>query len=242
MDNAVKTLINDLKTLGSPEKSAHLQRFFKTGPGQYSQGDVFWGVTVPAVRKVAITNKHLEVKQLEELIEHKVHEVRLCALLIMGLKSKNSPEQMYNLYIKKTAFINNWDLVDLSAPIIVGNFLANFSANVDCSILYKLAESNLLWERRIAIIATFAFIKKGDYKHTLDLAKILLQDKQDLIQKAVGWMLREVGKRCSMLVLEEFLEQHAPTMPRTTLRYSIEHMPDGKRKYFMQAKKSPIKI
>lgn len=228
-------LVNDLKLLSSTEKAKRLQRFFKTGVGQYAHEDVFWGITVPLVRKIAYTHKHLEVKELEKLLEHKVHEVRLCALLIMVFKSKTSPEQMYNLYLKKTAFINNWDLVDLSAPIIVGHFLLNKNCK-DCSILYKLANSNILWEKRIAITATFAFIKQKDHEHTLKITQILINDKHDLIHKAVGWMLREVGKRCSETVLENFLELHAYKMPRTMLRYAIERMPDKKRKYFMQIK------
>ncbi len=231
-------LVNDLKLLSSAEKAKHLQRFFKTGVGQYAHGDVFWGITVPLVRKIAYTHKHLEVNQLEKLLEHKVHEVRLCVLLIMVFKSKTLPEQMYNLYLKKIAFINNWDLVDLSAPIIVGDFLLNKNCKNcnNCSVLYKLAESNILWEKRIAIVATFAFIKQGNFEHTFKIAQILMNDKHDLIHKAVGWMLREVGKRCSVIVLENFLELHAGKMPRTTLRYSIERMPDKKRKYFMQIK------
>lgn len=239
-------LINDLKLLGSPQKAEHLQRFFKTGIGQYAHGDIFWGATVPAIRKIAGAYKHIEIKQLEKLLEHKVHEVRLCALLIMVFKSKTSPDQMYNLYLKKTAFINNWDLVDLSAPIIIGDFLLNKNCPNkncmtkdlgDCSILYKLAQSNILWEKRIAIIATFAFIKQNHYEHTLKIAQILMNDKHDLIHKAVGWMLREVGKRCSDIILENFLEKYASKMPRTTLRYAIERMPDKKRKYFMQITK-----
>jgi 3-methyladenine DNA glycosylase AlkD len=150
----------------------------------------------------------------------------------MVLQAKAAPGQMYNVYLKKTNCINNWDLVDLSAPTIVGNFLIN----KDCSVLYTLAQSKIVWERRIAIIATYAFIRKGDHKHTLKLAKMLINDRHDLMQKAVGWMLREVGKRCSMPILEKFLEEHAATMPRTALRYSLEHMTPEKKHYFMHAK------
>lgn len=232
----MNNLIDDLKKLGSPEKAKHLQYFFKTGVGQYAQGDVFWGITVPLVRSTAKTYKNIDLEQIEQLLEHEVHEVRLCALLIMVLQAKIMPKEIYHLYLKKTGFINNWDLVDLSAPQIIGSFLHG----KDCSILYELAQSNILWEKRIAIVSTFAFIKLGHYEHTLKLAEILINDKHDLIHKATGWMLREVGKRCSLEILEKFLEIHANEMPRTTLRYAVEHLSDEKRKYFMQSKKKPL--
>ncbi|MFA6263237.1 MAG: DNA alkylation repair protein [Candidatus Babeliales bacterium] len=228
----MNNIMSNLKSLGSPEKAQHLKRFFKTGPGEYGEGDIFWGITVPLIRKTAREHKHLDVQQLGKMLEHEVHEVRLCALLIMVLQAKTAPDQMYNVYLKKTHCINNWDLVDLSAPTIVGNFLIN----KDCSVLYTLAQSKIVWERRIAIIATYAFIRKGEYAHTLKLAKMLINDRHDLMQKAVGWMLREVGKRCSMPTLEDFLEEHAATMPRTALRYSLEHMTPEKKHYFMHAK------
>lgn len=230
-------VINDLKLLSNKQKAILVQRFFKTKDGQYAQGDVFLGITVPLVRKIAHQYKNLEIDQIEKLLEHEVHEIRLCALLIMVFKTKIAPEQIYNLYIKKTNYINNWDLVDLSAPVIIGNFLFN----KDCSFLYTLAKSLSLWERRIAIVSTFAFIKQGESNHTLKLAQILMSDKQDLIHKSVGWMLREVGKRCSVCVLENFLEEHATTMPRTMLRYALEHLSPEKKKYFMQAKSMTCK-
>ncbi len=226
-------IISDLEKLGSPERAETLQRFFKTGKGQYGHGDIFWGITVPLTRSVAIKYKNLTISdEFEELLAHEVHEVRLCALLIMVAKSKNAGQQMYGLYLNNTRFINNWDLVDLSAPIIVGDFLIN----KDASILHKLAQSNHLWEKRIAIVATYAFIKRGQPEHTLAIAQILMHDNHDLIHKAVGWMLREVGKRCSFDILENFLEQYAATMPRTMLRYALEHLPPEKKTYFMQAK------
>ncbi|KKQ32315.1 MAG: alkylation repair enzyme protein [candidate division TM6 bacterium GW2011_GWF2_37_49] len=232
----MNNIINDVKLLGSPEKAQRLQRFFKTGVGQYAEGDIFLGATVPSIRNVAKTYKHLDIADLEKMIAHEVHEVRLCALLIMVFQSKTLPEQMYDLYLKKTTFINNWDLVDLSAPIIVGNFLRN----KDCSILYKLAESNVLWERRIAMVSTYAFIKQGQSEHTLKLAQVLMNDKHDLIHKAVGWMLREIGMRCSQNILITFLEKHASTIPRTMLRYAIEHLTDEERMYFLQAKNRSV--
>ena len=228
----VYNLISDLKELGNPHKAEALKRFFKTGKGQYAEGDIFWGISVPLIRTVARKYEYLNTDQLEQLIEHEIHEIRLCALLIMVIKSKTIPDQMYNLYLKKTHFINNWDLVDLSAPKIMGNYLINN----DVSILCTFAQSQSLWERRISIVATFAFIKQGQHEQTLKLAKILLHDKHDLMHKAVGWMLREVGKRCSVNILEIFLEKHATTMPRTMLRYAIERMSPEKKKYFMAQK------
>jgi len=225
-------LINDLKTAANPEKALFLQRFFKCGKGQYAEGDIFWGLTVPFVRSVARKHKNLEAAALAQLLQHKVHDVRLCALLIMVQQAKAYPEQMFNLYLDNTAFVNNWDLVDLSAPTIVGTYLLN----KDSAILSKLAQSSLLWERRIAIVATFAFIKQGRYEHTLQIAQLLVHDQHDLIHKAVGWMLREVGKRCSSIVLEDFLEVYASIMSRTMLRYAVEHLSVEKKKYFMQAK------
>lgn len=222
-------IIKELSLLANRERAIFLQRFFKTGKGQYAQGDIFWGISVPSLRKIASKYKNLEIIKLEELLSHEVHEVRLCALLIMVFKAKTDSEQMFDLYLKKINYINNWDLVDLSAPTIVGNFLLN----KDCEILYSLAKSNILWDKRVAIVATFAFIKQGNYKHTLNLAEILLQDKNDLIHKAVGWMLREIGKRCSEAILENFLEKHATVMPRTMLRYSVERLQPARKKYFM---------
>jgi 3-methyladenine DNA glycosylase AlkD len=228
-------IIADLEKLGNREKAEFVQRFFKTGEGQYAQGDIFWGIPVPSVRKIARQYRNLKFEHLEKLLTHEVHEIRLCALLIMVFKSKYEPKLMYDLYLEKTIFINNWDLVDLSAAPIVGNFLINFGN--DTTILYTLAKSPSLWERRVAIVATFAFIKQGVYLHTLKLAQILMHDKHDLIHKAVGWMLREVGKRCSARILETFLKKHASTMPRTMLRYAIEHMQPEKKQYFMKAKR-----
>ncbi len=234
--NTINPVITDLQALANPNKAEHLQRFFKTGEGQYAHGDIFWGITVPAIRAIAHKHKETPAKQLELLLTHNVHEVRLCTLLIMIFQTKTNPDQMFDVYLKKTAFINNWDLVDLSAPVIVGNFLSG----KDCAMLYTLATSPALWEKRIAIIATLAFIKQGHHEHTLRLAEILLHDNHDLIRKAVGWMLREVGKRCSRKVLEDFLETYAATMPRTTLRYAIEHFSPEQKKYFMQKKQRSL--
>lgn len=228
-------IIIALKNLGSPSKAQHLQRYFKTGPGEYAEGDIFWGIPVPDIRKIASAYKNIHVHELEKLIQSPIHEVRMCALLIMIFQAKIYPKEMYDIYRAHTHSINNWDLVDLSAPMLVGDFLVH---NKDVSILYELAQSNLIWERRIAIISTFAFIKKGNPEHTMNLALMLLHDAHDLIQKAVGWMLREVGKRCSQELLEDFLKDYAITMPRTTLRYALEHFPQEKRLYFLNLKKN----
>lgn len=232
MDNDAQKLIDDLRRLGSPERAQQAQRYFKTGVGEYAQGDIFWGISVPLIRTIARAYKHLDLEQIEFLIEHEIHEVRLCVLLIMVFQAKTLPQKIFDLYLKKTAYINNWDLVDSSARDIVGKFLIDR----DCSILYELARSNFLWERRIAIIATAAFIKRGDYERTLKLAVLLMGDTHDLIHKAVGWMLREVGEYCSQDVLKEFLEEYAAIMPRTALRYAIEHMTAEERSYFMHKK------
>lgn len=225
-------IINDLKLLSTPEKSVLAQRYFKTGKGQYAEGDIFWGISVPNVRRVAKKYYDLSVEELDKLLENEVHEVRLCVLLIMVFQAQNKSQAMFDLYLKKARFVNNWDLVDLSAPQIVGNFLLGR----DCAVLYVLAQSSSLWERRIAIVATFAFIKKEISDHTCNLAKVLMNDHHDLIHKAVGWMLREVGKRCSVTILENFLEEHAARMPRTMLRYAIERLSPGRRWYFMSKK------
>ncbi len=225
-------LIDELKALGCPQKAQHLQRFFKTGAGQYGEGDIFWGITVPEMRKVARKYKDVDSSSLEKLLAHKVHEVRLCALLVMVAKAKAEPQPIFKLYLSQTKYVNNWDLVDLSAPTIVGAFLID----KDCAILYELANSKCLWDRRIAMVSTYAFIKQGQSEHTLELSRILMNDSEDLIHKAAGWMLREVGKRCSREILEQFLEEYAATMPRTMLRYSIEHFAPEKRAYFLGKK------
>lgn len=227
-----KNIIKELKTLSTPEKIERLKYFFKTGKNQYAHNDIFWGITVPQTRSIAKKYQRIKTEEVLKLLRHNVHEVRLCALLIMVIKSQNQPKEIFNLYINNTKFINNWDLIDLSCPKIVGNYLQNKKRN----ILYKLAESKSLWERRIAIVSTFSFIKNKDYKDTLKISKQFLKDKEDLIHKATGWMLREVGKKCSKETLTNFLEEHSIKMPRTMLRYSIEKFTPEKRKYFLEKK------
>jgi 3-methyladenine DNA glycosylase AlkD len=222
---------NQLRKSGSREKARILQGFFKTGPGEYAEGDKFIGVKVPDTRKIAREHKDLKVKDLLVLLRSCVHEERLLALLILISQFEKAGKKdkvgIYRLYLRNTRYINNWDLVDLSAPQIVGAYLADKNKKP----LYNLARSRSLWERRISIIATFSFIKNGDFRETLSLAKLLLADREDLIHKAVGWMLREVGKR-EQAMLERFLESYTPQMPRTMLRYAIERLSEEKKSYY----------
>jgi 3-methyladenine DNA glycosylase AlkD len=222
-----------LKQLANKEKAEILQRFFKTGPGEYGEGDVFIGVKVPDLRKVAKNFQYIGIKDVIILLESAIHEERLLALLILVSKyvkgNETAKKEIYKLYLKKTTFINNWDLVDVTAQHIVGDYLMDKNK----SPLYRLTKSKDLWERRIAVMATFCFIKRERYEDTLKIAKILLNDKEDLIHKAVGWMLREIGKR-NMVIEEAFLKQHYKEMPRTMLRYAIEKFPEPKRQQYLK--------
>ncbi len=216
------------------DKGAFLTRFFKTGPGQYGEGDLFLGITVPLSRILATKYKNISFSDISKLLMNKYHEVRLIALLILVHQYKQAKNEIikrkiYNFYLKNTKYINNWDLVDLSAHYIIGDFLLN----KDPKILEKLAKSKNLWERRIAIISTFAFIYKGESEWTFRIVKLLLKDKHDLIHKACGWMLREVGKKVSEKKLTSFLDIYVHQMPRTMLRYSIERLPEKKRLYYL---------
>ena len=224
------SLEKELKIKANLEKAKILQRFFKTGPGEYGEGDVFLGIVVPEIRKLVKKYSNLKIKEIIKLLHSKIHEERLTALLIMVNKFQveEDKEKIYNLYLKNTKYINNWDLVDLSADKIIGDYLLNKPK----SILYKLAKSKRIWERRISIIATFNFIKNNKFKETLKIAKILLNDEHDLIHKAVGWMLREVGKR-DLKTEEKFLKKYYKKMPRTMLHYAIEKFPEKKRKQYL---------
>jgi 3-methyladenine DNA glycosylase AlkD len=232
MGSSIQT---DLQSLSNPQKSKVLQGFFKTGPGQYGEGDIFLGIVVPEQRKVAKKYRDLSLPEIQKLLSSKIHEYRLTGLFILVDKYKRADlsekEKIFDFYLQNTKNINNWDLVDLSAPNIVGDFLLD----KDRKILYTLANSKMLWERRIAILSTFAFIRKGEFDDTLNISEILLKDEHDLIHKAVGWMLREVGKRDQM-VLEEFLEKHCKNMPRTMLRYAIEKFDGSKRTAYLNRK------
>lgn len=224
----------ELKKLSSAKKAKASARFFKTDPGQYGEGDKFIGVSVPDQRKVVKKFSTLALLEISKLLNSQIHEERLVGLLILVSQFQTADEktkkQIYNFYLKNIRRVNNWDLVDASASYIVGSYLFDKPRTV----LYKLAKSKNLWERRIAIIATLAFIVKGKSRDTLKIAVLLLNDKEDLIQKAVGWMLREVGKRVSCEELEGFLKKHYKIMPRTMLRYSIEHFPSDIRQKYLK--------
>lgn len=226
-------LKKELRKAGNPKQAKLLQRFFKTGKGEYGEGDIFLGIKVPVQRQIARKYLGLSLPKIQELMKSKIHEHRLVGLLILVNKFKTSNEQekanIFNFYLKNTKNINNWDLVDLSAPNIVGEFLDNKPKK----ILYKLAESKNLWEKRISIIATFSFISRNQFDDTLRISRILLNDTHDLIHKAVGWMLREVGKR-DQEALEAFLKTHYKKMPRTMIRYSIERFPESQRKAYLK--------
>jgi len=228
-------LKKDLRGAGDSAKAKILKGFFKTGKGEYGEGDVFLGITVPKQR--ALVKKYWEqltLGDLAKLLKSKIHEERLVALLVLVAKFKKAGENekgnIFRFYLKHTQSINNWDLVDLSAPNIVGEFLLD----KDRKALYALAVSEDLWERRIAILSTFAFIKRGESRDTLAIAKMLLNDSHDLIHKAVGWMLRETGKRCGQKTLTDFLDRYTPQMPRTMLRYAIERLPEKLRKNYLK--------
>jgi len=222
-----------LRKLGDKQKARILQGFFKTGQGGYGKGDIFIGVRVPEIRKLAGKYQDMSTTDVQKLLKSPLHEERLLALIILVIKySKGNDvvkKRIYKLYLNNTRHINNWDLVDLTAEKIVGDYLTDKSKEP----LYKLAKSNSLWERRISIMATFHFIKQNNFVQTLIVAKMLLKDKEDLIHKAVGWMLREIGKR-HLSTEEKFLNEHSQEMPRTMLRYAIERFPESKRQGYLK--------
>ncbi len=232
----LKKIRKELSSLANKKDAQILQHFFKTGKGEYAEGDIFLGIRVPVQRRVLKKYLNINLKELEFLLRTKIHEYRLIALLILVKKFEEGDKQIkkkiFNLYLKNTKYINNWDLVDLSAPHIVGAYLLDKPRD----ILYKLVKSQSLWERRIAILATFAFIKNNETKDTLKIAQILLEDEHDLIHKAVGWMLRELGKRISQDIEEKFLKRYYRVMPRTMLRYAIERFEESKRKKYLLGK------
>ena len=229
-----KDITAALKELGNTEIAAHSQRFFKTGPGEYGEGDKFLGIRVPAVRRVAKQWRELSVTETLRLLRSPWHEARLCAVLMMVHRFSREPASqrpLYDGYLSNTRYINNWDIVDGSAPQIVGGFLLDRSRKP----LDRLASSGDLWERRISIMATLAFIKAGEFTDTLRIAASLLQDDEDLIHKATGWMLREVGNR-DRNAEETFLKAHYRSMPRTMLRYAIEKFPEQRRQQYLRGK------
>ncbi len=224
-----------IKNASDKDQAEILQRFFKTGKGGYGEGDKFRGIKVPIIRKIAFENLDLSYDEIKSLLGSNYHEERLAALLILvKLFSKAGADgkvEIFNFYLTNMAGINNWDLVDLSAPAVIGAFLID----KDKSILYDLAKSQNLWEKRISIISSFYFIKNNEFDITLRLAEILLEDTHDLIHKAVGWMLREIGKR-NLETEEIFLRKHYKQMPRTMLRYAIEKFPEKKRQAYLKGK------
>lgn len=226
-------IFNELFSVANPEKAQFLQRFFKTGKGQYAEGDVFLGLVVPLSRSIAKANKQTPLSELQLLLDSPYHEARLVALLIIVERFKKASAdertELFGFYLSNAARINNWDLVDVTCPHIVGAYLLD----KDRTVLYEMARSPLLWEQRIAIVSTIAFIRNRQYDDTLALSEMLLSHKHDLMHKAVGWMLREVGKR-DKETLVNFLERNAVRMPRTALRYAIEHFPGEERVYFMK--------
>ena len=227
-----------LKKIGTPKKAKASAWFFKTGKGQYGYGDVFLGVTVPEQRMIAKEYQALPLNEIDRLLKHPAHECRMTALLILSRQFAAADETarttIVHFYLAHTSRINNWDLVDGSAPNILGVYLLDKPRG----ILAELARSNNLWERRIAILVTLAFIRRGEYEDTFAIAKILLKDPEDLIQKAVGWMLREVGNR-SRPIEEGFLKKYAAVMPRTALRYAIEKFPEKQRKAYLAMRQLP---
>jgi 3-methyladenine DNA glycosylase AlkD len=229
------TALQTLKDAGRPERVATTERFFKTYPGGYSEGDKFLCVSVPGTRVIAKMFKDLPLAEVEKLLDSEWHDARLLALIILVERFKKAGEAerqaIYEFYMRNIRHVNNWDLVDTSAGYIVGQGLDGRQERL--KVLQKLARSDYLWERRIAMVATFAYIRNGRADEALVIAEDLLHDQHDLIQKAVGWMLREIGKRVDTSLLITFLDQHAATMPRTTLRYAIEHFSPETRQYYL---------
>ena len=234
---SAKQVIADLKEMASAGKAAELQRFFKTGPGDYAEGDLFIGVVVPQTRKVAGRFNDLPLTEISKLTSSDIHEVRLCGLIILNhqfkrTKDLNERKKFFNFYLKelKAGNINNWDLVDVSAPTL-GEYLLEIEDPM--LLLNKRAKSNSLWERRASVVFTFAFLRAGDLEPTYEMAERHLEDRHDLMHKAVGWLLREMGKRDPGL-LRAFLQEHCTEMPRTALRYSIEKFSESERKRWLQ--------
>ena len=229
----IRQIQSRLRELADDEVAASSAWFFKTGPGQYGEGDQFLGIRVPKLRAEAKRYRHEELATMEKLLKSKWHEERLLSLLMLVHRFQSSDvegrKEVYDLYVRMMAYVNNWDLVDTSAHPIVGGYLESRSRRP----LYRWAKSKVLWERRVAIISTYHFIKRDDFDDTLKLAEILLEDEHDLIQKAVGWMLREVGNR-DRAREEDFLRERYSSMPRTMLRYAIEKLPEKRRKAYLK--------
>jgi len=227
----MKIIRKTIKQLANKNQAKILQKFFKTGKGQYGEGDIFLGLKSNQIKEIAKKYKNISLKEIQKLLNSKFHEERMCALriLVYQYKKSQNKKEIFNFYLKNSKQINNWDLVDLSAPNIAGSYLLDKPKN----ILYKLAKSKNIWEKRIAIISTYSFIRVGEFEDTLKISKILLNDKHDLIHKAVGWMLREVGKK-NEKILKKFLKENYNKIPRTTLRYAIEKFEKNERKNWLK--------
>ena len=228
-----KEVINALKTLATEERRKVNEWFFKTGKGEYGYGDIFLGVTMPDIRRIAKKfSQEISLQELTELIRNPIHEVRLCALIILVNKyKKENSDKIYQYYMDHLTAINNWDLVDSSAPYIVGDYL--YKHPEKSKILIDFSHSENLWVRRISIVSTFTFIKNNEFNTTLEIAKLLLNDNHDLIHKALGWMLREIYKRDERII-KRFLRQNYAQIPRTTLRYAIERMDKEDRLLYLK--------
>jgi len=234
-------VVKEIQALSNRGRAHDLQKFFQTAPGQYGEGDIFLGLTVPQVRTVAKEYKAISLDEIDVLVRSKFHEVRLCGLVILTLqykaaKERKTKKKLFDLYMKAMTdgYINNWDLVDVTAPII-GEYLID--SDDPYVLLYKLAKSKSLWQRRVSMVFTFAFIRSGDIEPTFEMAEKLLHDKHDLIHKAVGWALREAGK-LNGIALRNFLSAHSHEMPRTMLRYSIEKFSERERKKWLLESKA----
>jgi 3-methyladenine DNA glycosylase AlkD len=238
--NEAEIIRSELRSLSDPAKARVLARFFKSGPGDYGEGDRFYGVVVPKIRGVVKAHRKAPEREVRKLLRSQFHEERLTALLILVDQYQRGDnfqkKKIYDLYLANTAHVNNWDLVDLTAQHIVGAWLDS----KETSVLARLALSRSLWERRIAMLATFHFIRLGDSREALRIAELLLRDPHDLIHKAVGWMLREVGKRCSLKAECDFLDAHAAAMPRTMLRYAIERFPEKLRLHYLRGSRDSL--
>jgi hypothetical protein len=238
---SARVALEDLKNYSNKGRVSDLARFFKTAPGEYGEGDLFLGGSVPQTRSVAKKHQNLDLKEVEKLFNYPFHEARLCAAIILNLQLKATSKakdrkRIFDFYLKqvRAGKVNNWDIVDVSAPWM-GVYLREVEDPIP--LLLKLSKSKSIWQRRVSIVLTFALIRDGDFEPTIIVSKALLKDDQDLIHKAVGWMLRELGKKDVML-LRNFLTNHSPQMPRTMLRYSIEKLPERERKkWLIESKK-----
>lgn len=236
----ISQLVSDLHKYANQMKAKSLSRFFKTKKGEYGEGEVFLGVTVPQQRKIAKQYLKISFSDIQKLLSSKIHEERFTGLIILAeqykkaidVKNNESKKKIFDFYLKNTKNINNWDLVDLSAPKIFGNYLLDKSSK-EKEVLYTLIRSKNIWGRRIAVLSTFAFIRQNQFKYSLKIAKLLLHDEHDLIHKAVGWMLREIGKR-NLIIEEKFLQKYCGIMQRTMLRYAIEKFDKQKRENYLK--------